>query len=96
MNAHVAKTLCLPHQQYGTLKELAPGTAAAAASALVAHGHHFVDVFGEAGDWGGRRRGLGLLLSGAARRPRGRAGRSTCCGPGAVSGEQDLYAARGR
>jgi len=31
---------------------ISPGTASAAAVAMIASGHHFVDVFGEDGDWG--------------------------------------------
>ncbi len=33
-------------------KEVSEYTAATAAAAMVREGHHFVDVFGEAGDWG--------------------------------------------
>ena len=32
--------------------EISPGTASAAAAAMITSGHHFVDVFGEDGDWG--------------------------------------------
>jgi len=38
---------------------ISPGTASAAAAAMITSGHHFVDVFGENGDWGVKDAGWG-------------------------------------
>ena len=38
---------------------ISPGTASAAAAAMITSGHHFVDVFGEDGDWGVKDAGWG-------------------------------------
>ena len=38
---------------------ISPGTASAAAAAMISSGHHFVDVFGEEGDWGVKDAGWG-------------------------------------
>jgi SAM-dependent methyltransferase len=44
--------------------EVSRGTAAAAAAGILSCGHHFVDVFGEAGDWGVKDPGWGNAYMG--------------------------------
>jgi SAM-dependent methyltransferase len=70
----------------------APATVAAAAAEFVAHGHFFVDVFGEGGDWGVKDPGWGnayLTLDWLIGRTQG-AWSARLLWPGFLDGNQDV------
>lgn len=73
-------------------------TIAAATAALVSSGHHFVDVFGEEGDWGVVDPGWGNAYFTADWLAARAAGRWSIelLWPGAVDGAQDLFVLRRR